>query len=142
MLWFIINALEEHLFSNVQNLLLNYICILKSIIVNAIEWNLSDHNLIYCSVDFGFRISDVVQKWYSVSDYGKLKVRVREQLESFIYSHDVSVDTNNFLQSISNVIDSSTVWKCLISKTPWINCNLYKLIAYKKKFLKVRKLYE
>ena len=120
-----------------------YTNILKPIYVNAIGCNLSDHNLIHCSVNFGFQISDDVQKCYSVCDYGKFNVCIRE---SFIYSQDVSVDTNNFLACISNAIESSTVFKyeyIMLKRkmTPWVNGILCKLIAYKKKLLKLRKVY-
>ena len=67
-----INAVDEHLFNDVQNLLLNYnfhnyhelvtrplsnTCldhVYTNIMNIAIGCNLSDHNLIHCSVDFVF----------------------------------------------------------------------------------------
>ena len=140
-----VNAVEEHLFTHIQNLLLNYdfhnchelvtrpfsnICldleytnILKPINVNAIECNLSDLNLIHCSVDYD------LQKCYSVCDYERFYVCIREHLESCIYSQDVSVNTNNFWACISNAIESSIVSKYenIVLKrkiTPWVNGNL------------------
>ena len=72
------NTCLDHVYTN----------ILKPINVDTIGCNLSDHNLIHYSVDFGFQISDDVQKCYSVCDYGKFKV-VYENSLNHLYIHKI-----------------------------------------------------
>lgn len=124
----------DHVYSNLS----------KQMFIYSVECNLTDHNLIYCSIDLNVPLHDVVQHEYTVCDYEKLKTNVRTQFQTFMIFGNPTEDAQNFIKCIQKAVDNSTVTKFCNSNikskiAPWINGNLHKLIAYKERLLKMRR---
>ncbi|XP_075157587.1 uncharacterized protein LOC142230850 [Haematobia irritans] len=124
----------DHVYSNIG----------KPIGIASIECKLSDHNFLYISLESNVHLSGIMKSNYSVCDYDMLRRCSREHLDQLMIVGHPSIDMDNLIASVNAAVSNSTVIKagrkCLRGElTPSINGNLYKLITYKKRLLKLRR---
>ncbi|XP_075163372.1 uncharacterized protein LOC142236006 [Haematobia irritans] len=124
----------DHVYSNIE----------KQFFIDSIEFDLSDHNIIFCRIALKVRNGEFDNESYLVCDYERVKDSLQHKVQDLCYTGNPSIDTANLIECLGEAISSSTVTKStklsLRNKiAPWVNGNLKKLLLYKDRLLRLRK---
>lgn len=105
--------------------------------VDVVECDLSDHNMVYCTLETNIKISDRRTMIQKRCDFGKMKRNIRDNLQP-------SSNVSDLISCISNAVSISTTEHRKVTQlsteiAPWINANLQHLRGFKDKLLKKRR---